>query len=455
MKGGVYEFMKNKIKKIINIFVLAVVIIGITVFIWLDGIHYVLRTIINYNQETVTLCELKPTADLYDLLTRDEAIEDIDYIMERLKGVHPAFIKGVCENVAEQSRMEKENFPEQVTVLQLWQAAARIMAVLGDSHTSIGTFYESHYYIPDYFKFTDGRLYCITGEFNGNNVISIGGVRIDDLYRTFISQFPHELEHYAEFWFPLYCRWQDNLLFMNADVSEQVIIVFDTPDGEVSKEFSFFEWERTDDYDEGFVSYEIDKENSIGIFTLTRCLLNDVYRETVRDFFAEVKANQIQTVVIDLRENGGGSRHITNEFIRYLDTGRRVNFGRFYYRYGPIVLYDRSPTIKNNKVKDLLFSGDVYVLTSPRTYSAATIFTTVISDNGFGKIVGETSGQIPQFYGGVPSFQTPNAKLHFAVSSGYYIRPDKSKGDLPLFPDYPSAADEALETVYELVSQNR
>jgi hypothetical protein len=106
---------------------------------------------------------------------------------------------------------------------------------------------------------------------------------------------------------------------------------------------------------------------------------------------------------------------------------------------------------KNNKFDELLFSGDVYVLTSVQTYSAATIFSFMISDNGIGKIVGEASGQVPSFYAGVLPFQTPNAKLQLGVSGGFSRRPDKSKCELFLEPDYPVAAGEALEKVYILL----
>ncbi|MDR2559444.1 MAG: hypothetical protein LBC86_07885 [Oscillospiraceae bacterium] len=408
-----------------------------------------------FNPFRGTVCEPVPTVDLSDILTRDEAIADIDYILKRLKSRHPACMNGIPEAVTEQSRIEKENLPEEVTALQLWQAASRILAVMNDAHTGIAPFYESYnyYFPPFYFRFADGALYCAKGEFEGSAVISIGGVPVDDLYRTFKSQFWYEREEYADYFFTYAaCRWQHWLAFLNADVSEQVTVVLETPHGEVSKEYSFIEWKPPEENEDDttFLSYEIDKVHSVGIFTLTECKYNDIYRETLEKFFTEVKNEQIRTIVVDLRNNGGGNAYVASEFISYLDSDSNVGFAAIRTtRFGPVLWSDKLP--ETNKVNDLLFSGDVYILTSPWTFSAATIFTTMISDNGLGKIVGETSGQTLPFYGGTLSFQTPNARLLFHISGSYIDRPDESKEHLPLTPDYPSPANEALETVYRLL----
>jgi hypothetical protein len=447
--------MKNiitKNKKIIRITVISMFLVSAIIFVARGGMINVYRFLFDPYRGTVD--EPVPTLELSALLTREEAIEDIDYILRRLRTRHPACMKGLPEDVIEQSRIEKESFSEEVTVLQLWQAAARILAVFGDSHTSVWLHIEDYMYrIPVSFQYTDGRLYLARGEFTGSAVISIGGITVEDLYLTYKSQMPHEREEIVSYFFPYSVRWQHMLAFLNADVSQTVIVVFETPDGEASEEYEFVVWEVTEDDETTFIFHEIDEENSVGILTITSFSFDDgdIYREAAENFFTDVKENEIQTIVVDLRENGGGYSWTAYYFIRYLDVERYTDTGGYDFRYGPVLWKDRNTEIKNQKFDDLLFSGDVYVLTSIQTYSAATIFAAIISDNNLGKIVGETSGQPPSFYGGVLYFQTPNAKLHFGISGGYFRRPDESKSDLYLFPDYPSAASEALETVYQLL----
>jgi hypothetical protein len=439
-----------KHKKVIVISALTSLIAAAIIFVATGGMIHVYRFLFDPSRDTVPFdFNIRQTADFSDTITREEAIEDIDYILRLLRTRHPAAMRGLPEAVAEQSRTEKENFSEEVTVLELWQAAARILALMDDSHTYVLSFRENH--LPDWFRFTDGILYRSGGEFDGVEVISIGGVSVDELYRTFKAQYSYERVEWAECNFPYAVRWKEILVFLHADVSEEVVIVYKTADGEVTREYGFIERdesEEEDEDDDSFVFYEIDRENNVGIFTFTRCKYNDIYREALENFFTEVKENEIQTVVVDLRYNGGGKAGVVNEFIRYLDVDRYY-MGIYEQRLGP-VLWQYGSAAENDKADDLLFSGDVYVLTSVWTFSAATIFSAIISDNNLGKIVGETSGQPPSFYGGSILFQTPNAEMLFAVSWGYISRPDESKPNL-LIPDYPSSPREALETVYEIL----
>ncbi|MCL2693925.1 MAG: S41 family peptidase [Oscillospiraceae bacterium] len=440
-------------KKNVTIVVLVALIVAGTIFVVNDGMLRVLGFVFNPGRGTVS--EFEPTLDITHILTREEAIEDIDYILNRVRTRHPACIRGLPEDLIEQSRIEKENLPEEVSVLQLWQAATRILAVLGDSHTNAWLHIDDYMYrIPAYFEFTDGVLYLTDDEFESCAVINIGGIKPDELYQTYKSQFPHEREEFVIHCFPNMVRWRHMLAFMGVDVSGGVAVVFETADGEVTVTYDFIEREVTEDDETTFASHEIDGENSVGVFTVYSFNFDDfeVFREAVRDFFTDVKDNEVQTIVVDLRENlGGRSGHIYY-FLRYLDVERYFDYENS-FRYGPFVWTWKSEERKNNKFDELLFSGDVYVLTSVQTYSAATIFAFMISDNGIGKIVGEASGQVPSFYAGVLPFQTPNAKLQLGVSGGFSRRPDKSKCELFLEPDYPVTADEALEKVYMLLQQ--
>jgi len=101
-----------------------------------------------------------------------------------------------------------------------------------------------------------------------------------------------------------------------------------------------------------------------------------------------------------------------------------------------------------------VFSGDVYVLTSTDSFSAAMDFATLLSDNGLCTVVGEIPGNMPSSYGDVLYFQTPNALLAFTVSYKYFMRPDESKSNLPLLPDVQISANDALEEALRLIQKD-
>ncbi|MBP3041430.1 hypothetical protein J9303_18455 [Bacillaceae bacterium Marseille-Q3522] len=104
-------------------------------------------------------------------------------------------------------------------------------------------------------------------------------------------------------------------------------------------------------------------------------------------------------------------------------------------------------------------------MTSPVTFSAANGWAVTFKDNQIGKIIGEPTGNSPSNYGETLSYQMPNSKLEFTVSSKKYIRPNpKNDPEDALYPDIPvyttiediiQGRDPQMEKVKELVSGER
>lgn len=432
-------------------------IIIITLFVFLfvcGGLFTAFKLFFDPYRGTVSAGEWELTSALDEVLTKNQAVSEIDFILKRLEERHPACMDGIPQLVLEQTRIEKENMSEQVTVLQLWQMSSRILAKMSDGHTSVEPLLKQGNNLPISFRFDKEKLYVINGEFDGYEVTHIGGISTDELYRTFLSQFSYELEEYASTHFANLCQSSNYLAFLNIDVSGSVQIDFETPNGKVSQEFEFglkeVEFERDDT---PFVSYEIDKEQDVGIFILNKCTFDETYRKTLEAFFKEIKETQISNVIIDLRNNGGGSSNVINEFVRYLDLDEYFAYGGEDGRYGSILWKNKAIKITNSKIQDLLFKGDLYVLTSSLTFSSAMNFAVMISDNGLGQIVGEICGGMPSAYGDVLYFQTPITKMALYISFKRFYRVDRSKSDEPLIPDEMVSASEALNKVYEMVNQ--
>jgi hypothetical protein len=286
--------------------------------------------------------------------------------------------------------------------------------------------------------------------------MSIGGIAADTLYETYKKHASYELESYAALMFSRTLRSKNRLAHLGIDISGQIDVSFNAQDGEVKKSFEFTISGKTQSIlkNTSFVSYEIDKENDIGIFTLNVCMYNKLYRKTLNSFFEEIKNSHIKTVVVDLRENGGGYSKVSTEFIRYLDVDKYTRHACD-VRHRSFIRKEKKRTKANKRRKSLLFNGNVFVLTSVYTFSSAADFAVLISDNGIGKTVGETSGGMPTCYGDMVCSLTPIAKLPFGISYKFFQRPADFKDNLPLAPDYPVPAKDALGKVYELLKVNK
>jgi C-terminal processing protease CtpA/Prc len=117
--------------------------------------------------------------------------------------------------------------------------------------------------------------------------------------------------------------------------------------------------------------------------------------------FASIKQAGSESLIIDVRENGGGDDRVWIDGIMpYIATKpwqRMANFiGRvreddedFPGRIGEVAVFDFQG---EHTVSDKLsFQGKLYVLTGRRTYSSAIMFAAAIQDNQLGVIVGQDS----------------------------------------------------------------
>ncbi len=383
-------------------------------------------------------------------LTQEQALEEMDIIIKRLKERHPACMDEVPQAVLDQYATERAVISENPDVLQVWRAYSRILAKMGDAHTSVW-YYQNSEALPLTFEYANGELVCTAEQYAGFAVQSINGTSIDEIRDTFLRGKSYELESYADYSFQNVIAVENWQRFCKIDTSGGVDIVFATPDGEISEHFDFAEpQQQSQPQQQSFVSYDIDKAKSLGIFTLKQCNYNDEYIAAVKAFFEEVNAANIQTIAVDLRGNSGGNSMVANEFIRYLNVDKYYVYGGVDVRFGPYLHKNKRHITTNNKAEPQ-FNGKVYALTSPNTFSSAADFACMLSDNGIGEIIGDIPGGMPASYGDILTFNLPYSKINLVLSHKYFGRIDETKADLPLIPDHQVKSDNAIEKLHELL----
>jgi hypothetical protein len=393
------------------------------------------------------------TLALDTILTGNEAGEDVDYVMKMLRSRHPAWLEKDNARVeATEARylaeMEAINASEDgVSVLEEWRAVSRILHELGDGHTQVWASPAASLYIDDV-----GQLRQYGAP------VKINGEPTEDVFERFCELFQYETVEYAKAIFEAKVLANKTYLtWIGVDTSYGVVFTFDMASGQRDCEYKFVTlknvagrgvsgsgepWE-----------YMIDKDKTIGVFTLRSCEYNDQYKAAVRAFFSLVAESGADEIIVDLRGNGGGSSLCADEFIRYLDVDGYYGWPS-HVRYGPILIKNKKGFNSNKKLGEG-FSGDVYVLTDTRTFSAAMDFAMLIEDNGLGELVGEPSGNLPDSYGDLLTFAAPNSGLSFSVSYKRWFRIDETKAGLPVEPDWPCASAEAMDKAYELIDEKR
>jgi hypothetical protein len=404
-----------------------------------------------------TVKVLEQSEQLESVLTGAQAVEELDYIANRLRERHPACVQGLPEAVQDAYKRERAELlvSESVTVMSLWQSAARILSNLGDAHTVVRPYYHDIISLPLSFSWNDEHLVCLGGEYDGDTVVKIDGIPVHVLYRRFQKQFSYELDSWVRYAFASRINRRDYLAFVGVNTNQEIQVLLKRKDSDcfLSKEFLLRKQpDNKIGESEPFFDYMTDETSGVGIFTLRQCNYDVAYRTALKDFFTSVQEKDISNVILDLRDNPGGNSLVADEFLRYLPV-KKYQSGSSEVRFGPI-LWKNQPFAKKNRQAEPTFSGEVYVLTSTNSFSSAMDFATLLSDNGLCTVVGEIPGNMPSSYGDILYFQTPIARLVFTVSYKRFIRPDPSKSDMPLIPDVQVSADDAMKETIELIRKN-
>ncbi|GGH82221.1 C-terminal processing protease CtpA/Prc [Filimonas zeae] len=220
-------------------------------------------------------------------------------------------------------------------------------------------------------------------------------------------------------------------------------------------------------------SLSIDTTFSTGYMRLTTFSSGHL-RRFFRQSFRQLKKDHVSNLIIDLRENGGGSIGVSTKLARYVsdhpfkvaDTvaakSRRFRYGRYIH---PSWVYWLSMRITSRRKKDGLyhfgyyerhhfkpqqknhFAGQIYILQGGFTFSASTMFISEVKNQSNIHVVGEETGG--GNYGNssvhLPAIQLPYSKMQITLPMYRIVldstRAKNGRGIQPEIPVSPSSVD--------------
>lgn len=390
-------------------------------------------------------------------LSSAEAVEDLEYAMKYLKKLHPELYKEVPETISSQCESVKAKLEERnsITVNELAKEIESIFSILRDGHTYVRGNYEDRRLMKYYRQWIS----------EGYEITAVNGISIEELLEKYSEYYSFEVSSWQWEWLSDDIVTVAGINYLGFDIDEGVEYTLTSEDGVTRTEICYLEdflpWNEyarfnnivdEETVEESFVRYEIDAESSLAILYLDECTYNSEYIDCVREMFEVVRNNDIKNVAVDLRYNGGGSDLVVSEFFRYLDIDsyKIVSMG---WRLGFIYLNLGSGISENEKYEELLFDGDVYLLTSTGTFSSAMMFTEYVKDNNLGIIIGEAPGNNPNGCGEIVYFKLPNSKIFMQISTKRFYRADKESADELVFPDIECSSDIAMEELYRQIEE--
>ncbi len=377
-------------------------------------------------------------------LTPDAMKMDTDYFIKTLKENHPEMkdsqttydniIAGIYEKIG--NPMNAEDF--------YWTLNTLNVALKdGHTHLSVDQVNRDCIDLPSLEWTRDGLIAKENKAFikTGDKIISIGGMAPNELLKSLGNLLPAEIEEWVKANTMVIAKGMFLRRLNLVDKNNNVIISYERNNkiavGDMhlhqSGDSIFESIKKAISYAASRkLKWRIDKANNLGIITINTCPNGNEYIKGFRDFFSAVDENKIMNVTVDLRKNGGGSSGVIQQFLSFIDIESYMFIGNNTYYNIPKDFRDVTPN------DPPLFKGNIYLLTSNSTFSAATDFVVILQANSIAKVVGQPTGNIPSFFGNMKQGNLPNSKLVFQYATTRFKYPvSEDEQYKAITPDYP------------------
>lgn len=422
-------------------------------------------------------------------LSKAQAVFDIDALVYGLSQVHPD-IFSVCrqEDFFRAVNRAKAALPDSVTPMQLYQAAAPVVAMIGDGHTNLYFPFNS-VFTKELKRFpvfadvmTDRSLVCTSSLDSiiprGSKILSINKISADSLINSMLPYVSGEREHFRiarintmfqALLLMLYPADEYEVVYKPAGAKKALSHIFPAVTwGEIDKRCDF---PRSGKKYERY-SFEIDSINNVAVMDFRE--FSDVrgMEHFADSMFTELRNRGIGNLIIDIRNNGGGQSAVGDVLLRYFSPEPFVQMDKTVVRVTPLtarlageagaeprfVLHEKAPSefIQPRSIEDGFYTGRVYLLTSNKTFSSAGSFAWAFKECGMGKVIGEETGGMNVCYGDILGYRLPVSKLNATISFKRFWQLRADENDIHgTMPDVAVPAADALDAAMKLVRKNK
>jgi hypothetical protein len=342
--------------------------------------------------------------------------EDCDFIIKELEKTHPNPYFFIKPNDFKNSLERFSETIEQGSLRDLYFGLMKEISLIKDSHTrvkGISKVLKSPAY-PFRIKILDGNFYIssIHSEINdiiGSKLTSLNGVTISNVKKVFSEILTHEndivLNNAIEDWIyePEILEYlgivdENKSLHIEVDRNKQEIKLTENKADLCTPRAHNIEKTETLK-PRGLYWTKVYKDLSTFYLQYNEC--ENISREEIESIIEELVSSESKYIVIDLRNNLGGSSLILDPLTNFLYKHQE--------KYNPVVLI------------------------SEKTYSAAIINALNILDGKNAISVGKPTSGSPTKFGQTETIILPNTKIEIAISSKEFKEPGYSFGE-PLKP---------------------
>ncbi len=399
--------------------------------------------------------ELSPEEKFHKIYTVQEYRDDLDQLSATLLKVHPNALKFITQNKFDQLiAYKKALITEQTTYAEFAWHCNEVVANMNCSHTSTAGFYQENKMLPQELRFPlqtrfiDGRLFVIDPLNNvdqisdKDQIISINGVAIkelvDNIYKHIPSQGYIESSKTHEF-----NKWSTSMIAYGLGFPKEYVVEISGKDEAIILKPSEYNSDPKRDESKihcgGDLCVEyIDEDKKIARMTISsfnyyRWNNFTEFQKFVDVSMAEFSVNKTEQLIIDVRDNGGGSPESSIHLLKYLIDE-------------PFVYYSRVESDgKTEKAEgeDIItpvtdgYKGKLYFLIDGKGNSTTGHFMSLVKERKLGVIIGEELGSNQFCSAGRKRCRLSNTKMIYDVANNTHVSTATSLPDeVGILPDH-------------------
>ena len=428
---------------------------------------------------------------LGQLYSRALLTADINFLQTQLLEKHSGLDTYTSlEEINNTLNQMKATLPDSMTAMQFYVHITPILSRIKDGHTMLlppasvlAKSNSDSLFLPLRMFNSGDKLYVELNYLpedkipNGSDIISINGVPAAVILNTILNGMMRDGHNDAfarwalNWWFAeYYSYWYDHpakyeIQFINPEGVLQNVIV----DGASKEAYNEYRakrypnrsFTRTYDHKPGTaVVFTLDTINSIAIMKIKdwdEDVLKNTYhqkiRKTIDSCFDSIFLFHIQHLVIDIRDNQGGSLVNSKHVLSYLLNTSFDLVDNYYKVSNPALDAGNSrykktsgENSKSNKIRKEIYTGKVYVLTNGGSFSNSGLFASTLKRNNRALFIGEeTGGSIYSLNANTKSITLPNTQIQFELTTKRFAInetvPNTGRGLIPDYIVHPKITD--------------
>ncbi len=335
---------------------------------------------------------------------------------------------------------------DSMTVVQEYRAFYPLVQILNDAHFSIHlpdsfTAVDSNLYFPLKVILKDNQLFVLKNLSSspeikkGEEIVSINGVLVKSIVekiRACNIKSSNE-ENFFERWTEEAFAYRLNTLtglhspWLIETKDRKRFTIIGITDSKLSAE---------DNNKDSLYTFKIleNKPDKIAYIKIASLIFEEQDQRNkldsfLRKSFKQIKENSIQSLIIDIRDDLGGSSLLAKDILDYTTTkSYTLGWGEEYFKNGKLVT-DFDSSLHAPAAMEYKFSGKTVLLSDALTYSSAHMMQVEFKYYGLGQTVGQISSEPLFITGEVKKLILPNSRCRFYYPVSNFILPgfDKNK----------------------------